>query len=62
MKASKLISMVTSTVRVLRHSSAVIQAGKDVEEEYEVEIERSEVVPGDVVVVASKSPNIYSHY
>ena len=55
MKASKLISMVTSTVRVLRHSSTVIQAGKDVEEEYEVEIERGEVVPGDVIVVASKS-------
>ena len=56
MKATKLISMVSSTVRVLRHSSVAIQAGKDVDEEYEVEIERSEVVPGDVIVVASKSP------
>jgi len=56
MKATKLVNMVTSTVRVLRHSSVAIQAGKDAEEEYEVDIERSEVVPGDVIVVASKSP------
>jgi Mg2+-importing ATPase len=53
MKATRLVSMVSSTVRVLRHSSVAIEAGKDAEEECEVEIERSEVVPGDVVVVAS---------
>lgn len=53
MKATRLVSMVSSTVRVLRHPTTVIEAGKDVEDECEVEIERSEVVPGDVIVVAS---------
>ena len=54
MKATRLVSMVSSTVRVLRHMGALTEAGKDVEDEYEVEIERSEVVPGDIVIVASK--------
>lgn len=67
MKATRLVSMVSSTVRVLRHPTTVIEAGKDVEDECEVEIERSEVVPGDVIVVASKCirqsfPNGYPVY
>jgi P-type Mg2+ transporter len=53
MKATKLVSMVSSTVRVLRHPGVAVEAGKDLDQECEVEIERSQVVPGDVVVVAS---------
>lgn len=54
MKASKLVSMVPSRVRVLRHPGMAIQAAGDVEDYHEVEIDKSEVVPGDVVVVMSK--------